>query len=87
MDKEILEMLRTILKEELEPIKIQLAENTQILKALEHSAQVNKAEHDKMSNDVAKIQGDIVSIKNDLAFVEEATAKNWADIASFKIVR
>lgn len=87
MDKEILKELRMILKEELEPIKIQLTENTQILKALEHSSQVNKAEHDKMANDIAKIQGDVTGIKNDLAFVEEATAKNWKDIASLKVVR
>ena len=33
----------------------QLKENIQILKALEHLAQVNKAEHDKMSFDIAEM--------------------------------
>lgn len=43
MDNEILKALRSILKEELEPLKndikdlkTQVSENTQILKALEH---------------------------------------------------
>jgi hypothetical protein len=33
----------------------QINENTQILKALEHLAQVNKVEHDKMFFDIAEI--------------------------------
>ena len=44
-------------------IKSQLDENTQILKALEHKAEINKAEHDKMSNDIAHMQGDITVLK------------------------
>lgn len=94
MDNEILKALRSILKEELEPLKndikdlkTQVSENTQILKALEHWAEVNKAEHDKMSNDIAKIQGDTSKIRKDLSFVEQATAKNWEDIAELKIVK
>jgi len=47
MDKEILEFLKEF-KEEFKILNTKLDENTQILRALEHSAQVNKAEHDKM---------------------------------------
>lgn len=42
---------------------IKLDEHTQILRALEHLAQVNKAEHDNMANDIAHMKGDIESIK------------------------
>ena len=69
-------------------------ENTQILKALEHKAEVNKAEHDKMSNDIAHMQGDIKSMSNtletlatDLTHVEIVAAKNNLDIAKLKAVK
>lgn len=45
-------------------MELQLNENTQILKALEHKAEVNKAEHDKILNDIAHIQGNIKSVDN-----------------------
>ena len=48
----------------------QINENTQILKALEHLAQVNKAEHDKMFFDIAEISGEIKAIRKDLSNVE-----------------
>jgi len=41
----------------------QIKENTQILKALEHLAQVNKAEHDKMFFDIAEINGEVKNIR------------------------
>lgn len=65
-------------------LKSQLDENTQILKALEHKAEVNKAEHDKMSLDIAHLQGDITSIKSVVTIVEEVTAQNWNDIIKLK---
>lgn len=79
MDKEILEILKRL--------ETKIDENTQILRALEHSAEVNKAEHDKMSNDIAHIKGDIEGIRKDINFVEEATAKNWGDIAKLKAIK
>ena len=36
---------------------------------------------------VARSAEDITGIKNDLCFVEEATAKNWNDIAKLKAVK
>lgn len=92
------DMIEEILDRKLEPIKAKLDEHsakldehsakldehTQILRALEHLAQVNKAEHDKMANDIAHMKGDIESIKKGLASVELVTANNWADIAKIK---
>ena len=68
-------------------LETKLDEHTLILRALEHSAQVNKAEHDKMSNDIAKIQGDVAGIRKDLSQVELVTANNWADIIKLKAVK
>ena len=65
----------------------QIKENTQILKALEHLAQVNKAEHDKMSFNIAEISGEIKAIRKDLSNVELITASNWGDIAKLKTVK
>ena len=68
-------------------LEAKLDEHTLILRSLEHSAQVNKAEHDKMSNDISKIQGDITGIRKDLSQVELVTANNWADIVRLKAVQ
>ena len=48
----------------------QLKENTQILKALEHLAEVNKAEHDKMFFNMAEMSGEIKNMRKDLSTVE-----------------
>lgn len=68
-------------------IEEQQKESIAILKALEHAAQVNKAEHDSMQHDIAEIKGDIKSIKDDLATVEKVTIKNWNDISNLKAAR
>ena len=44
----------------------QLKEHTQILKALEHLAEVNKAEHDKMFFNMAEMSGEIKNMRKDL---------------------
>ncbi len=75
------------LKSDVSGMKSTLNEHTQILRALEHSSQVNKAEHDLMMNDIACIMGDVVCIKKDMYRVEEATANNWADIAKLKSIK
>jgi predicted nucleic acid-binding Zn-ribbon protein len=90
MDKEMLEILKrleTKIDQGLNRLETKLDEHTLILRALEHSAQVNKADHDKMSNDIAKIQGNVAGIKKDLSQVELVTANNWADIAKLKSVK
>lgn len=65
----------------------QIKENTQILKALEHLAQVNKAEHDKMAFSLTELSGEIKGIKKGLANVEMITASNWSDITILKAAR
>lgn len=61
-----------------------LDEHTQILRALEHLAQVNKVEHDQMSNDIAHMKGDVESVKKGLAGVELITANNWSDLVKIE---
>ena len=77
----------TALSEKVENQGTQIKENTQILKALEHLAQINKAEHDKMSFNIAEISGEVKSIRKGLLNVEMITASNWSDIALLKAVK
>ncbi|MDF2506081.1 MAG: hypothetical protein K0R06_3576 [Clostridium sp.] len=51
MEKEILEILKS-LEQGQNKIASKLDETYEIVRALEHSAQINKAEHDKMANDI-----------------------------------
>lgn len=44
------------LEGKVDALQIQTKENTEILKALQHSAEVNKAEHDKMTNDIVNLK-------------------------------
>jgi len=68
--KLVLESLKDIksdiksLKTDVKSLKTQVDENTQILKALEHKAAVNKAEIDNISINIAHIQGDLKSVTN-----------------------
>lgn len=50
------------LEQRVEKLEIQVAENTQILKALEHLAEVNKAEHDNFTHQLARIEGILNSV-------------------------
>jgi hypothetical protein len=74
-------------KEQVQEIKEQvdahteiLNEHTGILRALEHSSQVHKAEIYTAS----EIEGDIKTMRDDLTAVEYMTAKNWNDIIKLK---
>ncbi|MGF7057768.1 hypothetical protein [Brassicibacter mesophilus] len=105
MERELLSVIREMLKEELGPLKTEITdikiemtgmktemtgmknrmdETYEIVRALEHLSQVNKAEHDNVKNDIAYIKGDIETIKKGMYRVEEATANNWAEIARLK---
>lgn len=95
MDKKDLQEIKKLLDEnnkkldqklnkQLTPIKSQLEENTQILKALVHSAEVSKAERDKMSNDIAYIKGGITSINENLDAVKEILGRHEVDITVLK---
>ncbi|MCT4606149.1 MAG: hypothetical protein N4A64_08620 [Marinisporobacter sp.] len=90
MEKQILELLKKMdarlnnMDEKLDRIETQQIENTQILKALEHKAEVNQSEHDKMMLDIAESTGEIQGVRQDLTSVELITSKNWNDIAKLK---
>jgi hypothetical protein len=86
MDKEILEILRSM-QSDIKEIKSKQEETYQIVKALEYSSEVNKAEHDKMVNDLSHIKGNIEALRKDLSTVEIVTAKNYEDIAKLESVK
>ncbi|WP_139904787.1 hypothetical protein [Clostridium thermarum] len=100
MDKEILEILRNMqsdmkamqsdiknIKSDINELKIKQEETYQIVKALEHSAEVNRAEHDKMAMDIAHIKGEVETLRKDLTNLEIITSSNWNDIAKLKAVK
>lgn len=82
--KEELEPLKIKLEEELAPIKTKLDETYQIVKALEHSAEVNKAEHDKMSNDIAHMEGHLNNIDENIGAVKDIIGRHEVDITVLK---
>lgn len=86
MDHSI-ERLKNDFNIKFDTLSSQVNENTQILKALEHLAQVNKAEHDKMTLDIAEISGEVKSIRKGLSTVELVTADNWSDIVKLKALK
>jgi SMC interacting uncharacterized protein involved in chromosome segregation len=77
----------SLVKDDIKFLKTSQQEDHQILKNLEHNSNVNKAEHDKMMNDIAFIKGDLASLRKDLSTVEIVTANNYADIAKLKAVK
>jgi len=46
------------------------------LKALEHKSEVNKAEYDKMGNDIAQIICGVEALRKDISNVEIITSSN-----------
>jgi len=71
----------------LDTIETRQKEDHEILKSLEHSAEVAKAERDNMTYDIAQIKGNVESINKELSRIEIATANNWSDIAMLKAAR
>lgn len=65
-------------------VKPQVSENTEILKALVHSSQVQKAQIDSIEYNVAHISGDMEAIKIDLSVIESISSKNWSDVIMMK---
>ncbi|MDD3224269.1 MAG: hypothetical protein PHX70_06110 [Clostridium sp.] len=72
------------IKEELKPIKAKLDETYEIVRALEHSSQVNKAEHDKITNDIAHISGHIKNIDENIGAVKDIIGRHEVDITVLK---
>lgn len=77
------ELLESILSE-VKAIKTLQEEDHLILKALEHSAQVNKAEHDKIINDISYLQGDVTHIQETNKSLLEMYGEHEAEIRSLK---
>lgn len=75
------------IKQEVGLVKTQVKENTEMLKSLRHSSEVNKATLNNMEMDITHIKGSIESVKKDLSIVESVTAKNWSDITNLKAIK
>ena len=72
------------LKADVTELKIRQQEDHQILKALEHKADVNKAEHDKMLIDISKMQGYQKNISESIDAVKEIIGRHEVDITVLK---
>ena len=79
MEKEILEILKAI-QLDITGIKDEQQKVNEKLDRIEKKIDITY-------DQVARSAEDIIGIKNDLCFVEEATAKNWNDIAKLKAVK
>lgn len=77
----------TSVKEEIKLMRTQQEEDSKILRALEHKFEINKSEHDKMSNDIAKLTGAVEAMRKDLNVVEVVTARNMENIAQLKVIK
>lgn len=77
----------SLVKDDIKFMKISQQEDHQILKNLEHNSNANKAEQDKMMNDIAYLKSDLASLRKDLSIVEIVTANNYAYIAKLKAVK
>lgn len=75
------------MKQDISLIKTQQEEQGRILRILEDKATTNKAEHDKLSNEMAHISEKVESMRKDLATVEVVTARNMENIAQLKIIK
>ena len=79
MEREIFELLKVM--------NAKLDEHTQILRALEHASEVHKADIDKLNHSVARLEGEVKGIRQDLTAVEMITSKNWNDISQLKAIK
>ncbi|HKM40868.1 MAG TPA: hypothetical protein VJZ99_03185 [Patescibacteria group bacterium] len=97
MDKELMESIRGILKEELEPIKSDikgLKEGQSSLKEQVQNLKIGQEEIKTMLGDLdpknatrhLELKDSIDQLRKDLSTVEIVTASNYADIAKLKRV-
>ena len=77
----------TGLKEDVNFIKVQQKEQGRILRILEDKAITNKAEHDKLSNEIVHLSEKVENMRKDLATVEVVTARNMENIARLKVIK
>ena len=86
MDKEIMDILNSI-NNKIDQQNAILNEHGQILRALEHASEVHSSELDRINHSVARLEGEVKGIREDLNAVEFMTSKNWNDIAKLKAVK
>ena len=79
MEKEILEILKAM-KQDIKGLKYEQHKANEKLDRIEKKMDITY-------DQVARSAEEIISIKKDLCFVEEATARNWNDIAKLKAVK
>ncbi len=72
------------LKMDVSELKSRQQEDHQILKALEHKADVNKAEHDKMAMDISQIQGYQKNVSESIDAIKEIIGRHEVDITVLK---
>lgn len=72
------------LETEVDIIKTQQLENTQILRALEHKAEVHKAEMDNLQHQLAKIEGTLNEIKEDQKSIHEILGEHEVAIRTLR---
>ncbi len=65
-------------------IKGQQNENNKILRALEHKADVHRAEMDNLIHDVADLQGGMEDIKSKFDLIDELVTRNKLDIINLR---
>lgn len=72
------------LKSDVSVLKVRQEEDHLILKALEHKAEANKAEHDKMLMDISKIQGYQKNVSESIDAIKEIIGRHEVDITVLK---
>lgn len=72
------------LNRRMDRFEVQQKENTAILRALEHKADVHKAGMDKLTHEVAEIKGELKELKSDISLANTVAAKNRFDIEKMK---
>lgn len=75
------------IKGDVSDVKGQALETNQIVKALLHQSDVQKAQIDALTNTAAKIEGEVKNLRADINAIETITAKNWTDIVQLKSVK
>ena len=94
MEKETLEAIGKLLDEKLAPIredieliKAQQKEQGALLNMLLDKSEVNRAEYDKLTHDMAQVLETVDNMRKDLAVVEIVTARNMESIAHLKAIK
>ncbi|MBU5436829.1 hypothetical protein KQI42_02345 [Tissierella sp. MSJ-40] len=75
------------LKTDTELIKAQQKELESLLNMLLDKSEINRAEHNKLTHDMAQVLETVNNIRRDLTAVEIVTARNMENIAHLKAIK